>query len=211
MKRLEVAGEWIYSAISDFYFAFSIEDTKFRRYATFFDIMAVEKICKGILLSHNDAIYKHLLKQLARQKIEVEVKKRWGHSLKKMLKDIDAIIGFQKVNTILSVSFDGFTGRQFVTVIEKGYMESRYPTANPICRLFPVKSTTGGSKLFFDPLDSSGLRKFAYRLSQEILLYLKGVTAFSRLRSSIKQLVGKGDTGRRFTNLFFQRNLKKYL
>jgi hypothetical protein len=211
MKRIEVAGEWIYSAISDFYFAFSIQDTKFRRYATFFDIMAVEKICKGILLFHNDAIYKQLPSQLAKQKIEEEVKIRWGHNLKKMLKDIDAIIGSQKVDSILSVSFDGFTGRQFVKVIEKGYMESRYPTANPIYRLFPIKSTSGGSKLFFDPLESSGLHKFAYRLSQEILLYLKGVTAFPRLRSSVKQLVGKGDTGRPFTNLFFQRNLKKYL
>lgn len=210
MKRVEVAGEWIYSAISDFYFAFSIQDTKFRRYATFFDIMGVEKICKGILLFHNDIIYKQLPRQSAKQKIEVAVK-RWGHSFKKMLKDIDAIIGSQKVAPILSFSFDGFTGRDFVEVFEKGYMESRYPTANPIYRSFPIKSTSGGSKLFLDPLESSGLHKFAYRLSQEILLYLKGVTAFPRLRSSVKQLVGTGDTGRRFTNLFFQRNLKKYL
>jgi len=211
MKREEVAGEWIYSAISDFYFAFSIEDTKFRRYATFFDIIAVEKICKGILLFHNDAIYKQLRRQPAKQKIEAEVKNRWGHSLKKMLKDIDAIIGSQKLDTILSVSFDGFTGRQFVKIIEKDYMESRYPTANSIYRLFPIKSTSGGSKHFLDPLQSSGLHKSAYRLSTEMLLYLKGVTAFQSLRSSVIRLVSKGDTGRRFINLFFQRNLNKYL
>jgi len=211
MNRVDVASEWVYSAISDFYFAFCIEDSRFRRYATFFNIMGAEKICKGILLFHNGEIYKQLGKQLARQKIEEEVKKRWGHSLKKMLKDIDAIIGSHKVEDILSASFDGFTGRQFVKVIEKGYMESRYPTANPVYRQFPIKGTTGDPKLFWDPLESSGLHKFAYLLSQEVMLNLKGVTAFRSLRSFVKRLLGKGDTGRRFTNLFFKGNLKKYL
>lgn len=212
MNRVDVASEWVYSAISDFYFAFCIDDWRFRRYATFFNIMGTEKICKGILLFHNAAIYKELSEQSARQRIEEEVKSRWKHSLKKMLKDIDAIVGSHKVEDILSVSFDGFTGRQFVKVIEKGYMESRYPTANPVYRHFPIKGTKGGTKLFWDPLESSGLHKFTYRLSKEILLYLKKeVTAFRRLRSFVKGLLGKGDTGRRFTNLFFEGNLKKYL
>ena len=210
MNRVEVASEWVYSAVSDFYFAFCIQDWKFRKYATFFNILGAEKVCKSILLFHNDAIYARLSKHNARQRVEEEVKTRWQHSFKKMLKDIDGIIGDHKVKGILSTSFDGFTGKQFVTILERGYMESRYPTANPVYRLFWIKDTTGGAKLFFDPLESSGLHKFAYRLAQEILLYLRGKAIFRRLRQSIQQLVGKGDTGRRFTNLFFKGNVKSY-
>lgn len=211
MDRIEVASVWIYSAISDFYFAFCVENQKFREYATFFDIMGTEKICKGILLFHNASIYEQLSKQSARQRIEEELKTRWKHSLKKMLKDIDSIIGCDKVKDILSVSFDGFTGKQFVKVFEKGYMESRYPTANPVYKQFPIKGTKGGTRLFWDPLESSGLHKFAYRLSQEILLYLKGVATFPDLRLYVQRLLGGGDTGRRFTNLFFKGDIKNYL
>ena len=212
MNRLDVASEWIYSAISDFYFAFCMQNQKFRMYATFFDIMGVEKICKGFLLFHNTSVYEQLSEQCVRQRIEEELKTRWSHSLKKMLKDIGAIIGQDKVNDILSARFDGFTGKQFRNVVERGYLESRYPTANPIYRRFPVKKySKGGPKLFWDPLGSSGLHNFGYRLSQEILLHLKGVENFSDLKISVENLLGVGDTGRRFTNLFFKGDVKKYL
>jgi hypothetical protein len=211
VNRIDVTSEWIYSAISDFYFAFCTQHKKFKTYATFFEIMGVEKICKGILLFHNASIYEHLNEQGARERIEEELKKRWSHSLKKMLKDIAAIIGQNKLNTILSRRFDGFTGKEFRNVIEKGYMESRYPTANPVYRQFPVKNNHGSTKLFWDPLGSSGLHKFAYRLSQEILLHLKGEESFLDLRKSVEKLLGAEDTGRRFTNLFFDGNIGKYL
>ena len=188
-----------------------MENQKFRMYATFFDIMGVEKICKGILLFHNASVYEQLSEQCARQRIEEELKTRWSHSLKKMLKDIGAIIGRDKVNNILSARFDGFTGKQFRNVVERGYMESRYPTANPIYRQFPIKGSKGGPKLFWDPLGSSGLHKFAYRLSQEILLHLKGAATFPDLGVYVQKLLGVGDTGRRFTNLFFKGDIKKYL
>jgi len=211
MNRLDVTSEWIYSAISDFYFAFCMQNQKFRMYATFFDIMGVEKICKGILLFHNAPVYEQLSEQCARQRIEEELKTRWRHSLKEMLKDIGAIIGQDKVNDILSARFDGFTGKQFRNVVERGYMESRYPTANPIYRQFPDKTSKGGPKIFWDPLRSSGLHKFAYRLSQEILLHLKGAETFSDLQISVQKLLGAEDAGQRFTNLFFKGDIKKYL
>ena len=173
--------------------------------------MGVEKICKGILLFYNSSVYEQLSGQSARQRIEEELKTRWSHSLKKMLKDIGPIIGQAKVNAILSARFDGFTGTQFRNVVERGYMESRYPTANPIYRQFPIKNPKGGSKLFWDPLGSSGLHKFAYRLSQEILLHLKGAENFSDLQTSVQKLLGVEDTGRRFTNLFFKGDIKRYL
>jgi hypothetical protein len=173
--------------------------------------MGVEKICKGFLLFHNDSVYEQLSEQCARQRIEEELRTRWSHSLKKMLKDIGAIIGQDRMNEVLSTRFDGFTGKQFRNVVERGYMESRYPTANPIYRQFPVKNNSaGGPKLFLDPLGSSGLHKFAYRLSQEILLHLKGVENFSDLKISVEKLLGVEETGRRFTNLFFKGDVKKY-
>lgn len=138
MNRVDVASEWIYSGISDFYFAFCVKDGKFQTYATFFDIMGTEKICKALLLFHNAAIYKGVHKQAAKERIEKKLKKHWRHSLQKMLNDIEAIIGSHKVRDILSASFDGFTGSEFVVVIERGYMESRYPSANPVYREFPI-------------------------------------------------------------------------
>lgn len=211
MNRIDVSSEWIYSAISDFYFAFCTQHQMFRTYATFFEIMGVEKICKGILLFHNATIYEQLNEQCARERIEEELKRRWSHSLKKMLKDVAAIVGQNKLNAILSQNFDGFTGKEFRNVIEMGYMESRYPTANPVYRQFPVKDNYGGAKLFWDPLGSSGLHKFAYRLSQEILLHLKGEENFLDLRKSVEKLLVAQDTGRRFKNLFFDGNIEKYL
>jgi len=65
--------------------------------------------------------------------------------------------------------------------------------------------------MFWDPLRSSGLHKFAYRLSQEILLHLKGAETFSDLQISVQKLLGAEDAGRRFTNLFFKGDIKKYL
>ena len=211
MNRIDVTSEWVYSAISDFYFAFCTQHRKFRTYANFFEIMGTEKICKGILLFHNASVYEQLSERRARERIENELKRRWGHSLKKMLKEIATIIGQNKLKEILSRNFDGFTGREFRNVIEKGYMESRYPAANPVYRQFPVKNSDGSAKLFWDPLGSSGLHKFAYRLSQEILLRLKGDESFLDLRKSVEKLLGTEDTGRRFTNLFFDGNIGKYL
>jgi hypothetical protein len=75
MNRIDVTSEWIYSAISDFYFAFCTQHQKFRTYATFFEIMGVEKICKGILLFHNSSIYEQLSEQRARERIEEELKR----------------------------------------------------------------------------------------------------------------------------------------
>jgi hypothetical protein len=90
-------------------------------------------------------------------------------------------------------------------------MESRYPAANPIYRQFPVRNSNGGPKLFLDPLGSSGLHKFAYRLSQEILIHLKGTATFPDLKLCVQKLLDKEDTGRRFTNLFFKGDINKYL
>jgi hypothetical protein len=180
-------------------------------YATFFDIMGIEKICKATLLFHNAIIYEQLSEQCARQRIEEELKTRWSHSLKKMLKDIGPMIGGNTVNNILSARFDGFTGKQFRNVVERGYMESRYPAANPVYRQFPVRNSHGDHKLFLDPLGSSGLHKFAYQLSQEILLHLKTVVIFPDLEVYVQKLLGEEDTGRRFTNLFFKGNVSKYL
>ena len=211
MNRVDVTSEWIYSGISDFYFTFCVKDGKFQTYATFFDIMGTEKICKALLLFHNAAIYEGIRKQAAKERIEKKLKNYWGHSLRKMLNDIEGIIGSPKVKDILSVPFDGFTGREFVVVIERGYMESRYPSANPVYREFSPRSAGSGPALFMDPLGSSGLHKFAYRLCQEIFLYLKGNADFRKLRRSLRQLLGRGRAKQRFMNLFFRGNIRNYL
>ncbi len=207
MDRIQVATIWIYSGVKDFYFAFCNEDSKFREYTTFFDIQGLEKFIKGFLLFHHPEIYEGYRDQDARIRIEREVKnKKWGHNFKTMVEETASFIGKRKVDQILSTSFDGFKGREFIKVIEKGYIESRYPIANPVYRMHPIKNT----RLFRDPLQSTGLDKFAYRLCQEMLLSLKETADLSDLKGHVERLLDNKDTGRRFTDLFFEPDIKKY-
>jgi len=209
LNRIQVATIWIYAGIKDFYFAFCNEQKHFGEYTIYFDIQGIEKFIKGFLLFHHPEIYEGFKDQDARIRIDKKVRaKHWGHNFEAMLKEVEPFVGKAIIDQILSSPFDGFTGKEFLTAIKIGYIESRYPLVpNPAYQMHPTQH----AKVFKDPLQSSGLHKFAYRLCQEMFLSLKGTVDLSDLKSSVVRLLGNKNTGRRFTNLFFKQYISKYL
>jgi len=72
-----------------------------------------------------------------------------------------------ELRTIVSQGYDGYRGRRLLTVLEAGYLESRYPVGRPISRLFPIPGSK--PKMHWEPLYSSGLEKCAFALSRCIV------------------------------------------
>ena len=87
MDTTEVARKWVWYGLEDLYFAFCIEFDPHKSYALFTEIMGLEKILKAYLLYKNGNKYSALNHKESQDVIECLAKK-WGHSIKTMLKEV---------------------------------------------------------------------------------------------------------------------------
>ena len=197
MESSLVSKTWVRSGLEDLYFGFCIEYEPHRPYALFSDIMGLEKLLKAYLLHLNSEKYSHLDIKGSKKIIECLVKK-WGHSIKRMIKEI---------NKIEQGKYDCYKGSELITVIEAGYMESRYPVSRPIYEQFKIK----GTDMYWDRLGSSAITDLIYHLSRSILLSLSSEVALEKVGQEFMETHGSRESFGRFTNIFFKGEVKKYL
>jgi len=182
--------------------------------------MGLEMICKGYLLAVHRAEYKDLVEKKANETINLLAKK-WGHEVKKLIRNIKSHIGKEKIQPFLEKEFRGFgqkkdpcrknkkPSKTVLSAIEAAYLECRYPVPHSFCNdnLFKVN---GFEDAYFDPLYSSDIPKFCYELCKVIFTDLKENFGICIPKSWFNQKI-TGDKGRRFGNLLFESREKYFL
>lgn len=206
LDRHIVVLTWLLRGIEDLFVAFSKFDESFSRYRSFLNAMGFEMIAKAYIFAMCPTEYEGLQENQAISKID-ELGRKYGHDPKRLIELIEVSIGEDKMDKILKTNYDGFTGNQFLDVIKAAYLESRYPVPNPIHEKFPHPKY---EKLFWDPLFSSGLEKFCFAFSREVILSLKIDFGITLKTSKLQQKVF-GDAASRFHNLFFEGRMKDFV
>ena len=137
-----VVSSWALRGLRDFYISFEFEHVnKWHTYSTFFCHQGLEKISKAYLIATRSAEYENLGEEETLQKVN-HVAKEYQHSLQKLL---EALISRNALTRAeVSCRVESYTGQEIVDVLEKAYIESRYPVPSPIHRKFPtrVRSTS---------------------------------------------------------------------
>lgn len=206
MDKHIVVQTWLWRGIEHFYLGFMVEEWRWRRYEPFFDYLGLELFCKAYLLAERSSEYKRLDFQKAKHKID-KIARSLRHGLGEMLKEIDRLIGGNKISKLINADYDGYAGKRIVIVLEAAYFESRYPMPESISKKFPIK----GTNLCWYPLLSSGLSKFAYAVGRELLYVLKSKDSIGIPKAEIEKAILVSDIGERFCRSFFQGNIEKYV
>lgn len=206
MDRGQVAKAWVWSALEDLYFSFSIGSELHRPYKIFNEILALEKVLKALLLYHAGTAYENLCEEQSKKEIG-DLAKRYGHKIKEMLKEASEYIGKSALDNLMSSDFDGFSGAEMIRALEAGYMESRYPTLKPICEQFKLK----GLDIYEDPLGSSGVTKFVYVVNRLILSQLKSTLDMKSVKRRFMHAYGDMEETTRFINSAFAGSIDNYL
>ena len=169
LTREEVISEWMNRGIQDLFLAFKL-DEPFSRHSPFFSSMATEMICKAYLLGFEERQYANISFEDGVKSIDDIAKKKFGHSLKKIIKSIIEKSSDDAIKKIIDGEYDSYKGQDLLTCLEKAYSECRYPVPNPIHLRFPIKGTR---RITRDPINSSGLDKFTRCLNRQVLLFIR--------------------------------------
>ncbi len=135
----------------------------------------------------------------AKEKIN-SLAKGWGHDLEEMINKIAGSIGNQIIENITSQSFDGYTGKQLIKVMQAAYLECRYPVPRHIHEEFPVN---GKPDMYWEPIASSGIEKFCFTFTRTIITHLKEKFDILIPEDSFNEILN-GEAGVRFRNLFLK-------
>jgi hypothetical protein len=189
---------WLQRGIEDFFFAFKAQGS-FVRYSPFFNYMGLELICKSYLLGTRAGDYENQPFQNGLVKVDSIARKAFGHNLSDIISEIQRRKLSGGIGKLLSRKFDGFSGADFIKILESAYLECRYPIPDRSYRRFPIQGKKG---VFNDPVYSSGLPKFCYAVAIEILGYIRDDFAIEVPQSFLERLRPM-TTNRRFLTLFF--------
>jgi len=204
MHKETAVSAWVFSGIFDLYVGFYLEAFHLSKPRVFYSTMGLEKILKGYILYENANEYENLPESESLEKID-KIARRYSHKYEKMITEIiEPKIG-QSISKILETDYllgpdgsENYKGRDFLQALSKVYMESRYPTAEPISTNFRANDYFN-----WDILHSSNLIDFIYNISIEVLKNLKGKVNLIPKMERVEGYLGGTDVWRRFKNIFF--------
>lgn len=169
IERKVVIKLWALRGVVDFYNGFDIQD-RFDWYSAFFWHQGLEKLCKAYLLGTKSSEYENRPEQQARKRINeiVRNKKDMGHNLTEMFgKLIEKKVLNEEIKAKVYRYFGkDFTGEDLVEILEKAYMECRYPLIP-----YPVEMVyfTTEKNSWWNPLSSRELMEFTFEIGLKIL------------------------------------------
>jgi hypothetical protein len=203
MNRDDVAKTWLFRGMSDMYFAFDSHEVAFKNNARFSEIMGLKKFLKAVLLYQQHADYEALPLEEARTKIK-KLAKKYGHKYEFMLTEL-VNSGLGDIDLIKRSSYDGYNGKALVEVVEKGYMETRYPVPALVSDLFPI-GITGFTR---EPLLSSGLTKFIYALCNACFFRLSQAVDLSDVQRHFRERFEHRESFARFNSAFWEARCRQ--
>lgn len=171
LQKKDVLLKWACSGIRDFLIAFTVSDF-FPFFVGFCYHQGIEKVCKAYILGKRASEYESLSEQDARNKIN-EIAKKIGHNLKVIIKDLIATNVLDRNALIKEYSdLHGFSidVEKCLDILEKAYLECRYPVPIPVYKNFPITDKNGKKVgAYWDPLNSSDPMEFAYNTGLEVI------------------------------------------
>jgi len=205
MNKETAVSAWIFSGIFDLYVGFYLEAFHLSKPRVFYSTMGLEKILKGYILHECANEYENLQENESLGRID-RIARRYSHNYERMLNEIiEPQIG-QPITNILDTDYligpeggENYKGRDFLEALNKVYMESRYPTVEPISNTFRANDHFN-----WDILHSSNLIDFIYDMSIEVLKNLKGKVDLVHKAERVEGHLGRTDVWRRFKNIFFR-------
>jgi len=194
-----VVSIWAVQGLKDFYISFEFEDVnKWHTYSTFFCHQGLEKISKAYLIATRSAEYENLGEEETLKKVN-DIAKQYQHSLQKLLEALISLNALTRAD--VSRRVERYTGQENVDVLEKAYIESRYPVPLPIYKKFPV-SGQSIYKMYHDPLGSTAPIKYSRKLALAVLMKIEEDFGIAIPRQKLATHISDGDW-KRFCNLFF--------
>jgi hypothetical protein len=203
-----VIKTWLWQGLNHFYLAFELGEGKWLSYQPYFDALGLEVFAKTYFIAKRSEEFDGLSFEDAKVKIDV-IARQHSHNLKNLLNALNSSIGENKIQHLLSSNFDGFSGSQICEVLMAANNEIRYPVPKPISENFPIE----GTDMAWYPLMSSGLSKFAYAVSREIMFALKHTYGLGMSKSDMQPSILTQTEGAeaRFCRLFFNNEPGRYL
>lgn len=204
MDKDTAVSAWAFSGIFDLYVGFYLEAFHLSKPRVFYSTMGLEKVLKGYVLQEFSHEYENMQESESLNRIE-SIAKRYSHNYERMIDEIiEPQIG-EPIAKILETDYlvnpDGdvnYNGRDFLHALYTVYMESRYPSAEPISQNFRANEHFN-----WDILHSSSLIDFIYNISIEVLKDLKGKVNLIPKMETIEGHLNGIDAWRRFKNIFF--------
>ena len=205
MNKETAVSAWVFSGIFDLYVGFYLEAFHLSKPRVFYSTMGLEKILKGYILNECANEYENLQESESLNRID-RIARRYSHNYERMLNEIIEPQVGQPITNILEADYligpegdRNYKGRDFLEALGKVYMESRYPTAEPISDSFRANEY-----LNWNILHSSNLIDFIYDTSIEVLKDLKGKVNLIPKMERVEESLGGTDVWRRFKNIFFK-------
>ena len=160
---------WVRYGVSDLYFGFINQANAVFRYGTFFYIMAAEKHLKALLLYERKSEYENISNIDSKRKKVDDIARRYSHKFDKMIEDAANIYQSRLEKEFMPTEYLGFSKDDLIKAMYEGYMETRYPSALSVSRLFPVKTAKG---MYHAPLGSSFFTDFTRLICKRCWEYL---------------------------------------
>lgn len=199
-----IVQTWVSHGIKDFFISFEFEDAnKWHEYSTLFCSQGLEKICKAYLIASEIASkqkeYGKLPKKQALDKIN-KIAKDLGHDLRALmgrlcLKNVFSI-------TVTAKKIEGYTGDELVDILEKAYIESRYPTPNPIHKKYPINGKSK-YKMYYDPISSTAPIKYSRNIAVAVLRKIESDFLITISKDKFSGKIADKDWAR-FCKMFFE-------
>lgn len=198
---------WLSRGFHHFHLAFELNEGRWFTYVPYFDALGLEIFAKAYFIAQRSAEFEELNSQEAKKKID-SIARAYNHKFKILLGDLNAAVGGNKIQNLLGARFDSFEGDRICEVLMAANTEIRYPVPTSISNSFPI----AGTNMTWDPLMSSGVSKFAYSVSREILASMKAQYGLGINKADVENfIIGAEESGVRFCRLFFNDEPDKFL
>lgn len=192
---------WFFYGICDLYFSFHSDEWVFDYHSAFFAIMALEKHLKAYLIYSRKNEFKSLNEKQEMDKA-LEIARSYSHNFVKMTEEVENLIPNNAFTKLLDKNHDGYNGRELVKVLQKAYMETRYPTNQNVSLSFPV----GDPGMYHNPLVSSGLHHFIQSCCICLVSNLETFIDMHKLLDNVQRQYKHLEPFNRFKNIYLQGN-----
>lgn len=191
---------WVSHGIKDFFISFEFEDdNKWHEYSTFFCHQGLEKICKAYLIGTKATDYESLPEQQALDKVN-RIAKEIGHELRTLMGLLCLKNVFSEID--ISQKIEGYTGDDLIDILEKAYIESRYPVSSPMHRKYPIRKK-GKYEMYNDPIKTTAPIKYSRKIALAILRKIESDFSVTILKEKISAGIADKDWAR-FCKVFFE-------
>ena len=203
---------WLNRGLSFYYLSFLVSETDMQHCSMMLDYIGFELFCKSYILAIKSEEFNGKPFQEAKEIIN-GIAKKYGHNINKMLKLISQHMENDEIDNQLNAIYNSFgksklkvTGKDLIEVLKASFFEVRYPLPDEIYSKFPLND----EGYFWDPICSDLPIRTAHNISKKMVLALISKYNIGFNKKDIKLYLEK-KSGKRFCNVFFQKDIDKYI